>query len=163
MTYQLPMPHNEELDPTSFVAEQLVQAARSFVGSKWKHRGRSKAGIDCVGLIVLAGKECGLHEYPDDVDYTRTSKGQDLLEPFRRHGVEIRFGPDMGLQNLQDGDILILRDTIFPQHAGIIATNSRGVKTMIHASAYYGRVIEEPLKDEHNKKAITAFRFRFLS
>lgn len=161
MTFQSQTPH-DELDPTNFVAGQLVEAAREYVGVKWKHRGRSKAGIDCVGLIALAGKSCGLHEFTDDVSYTRQSVGQDLLAPFRQHAVEVRLGPDTSLYDLHDADMLILRDKIFPQHAGIVASRD-GRKTLIHSSAFYGKTVEEFIRESHEKSAITAFRFRFLT
>jgi len=39
---------------------QFVAAARSYVGVPWKHQGRSRTGLDCIGLTVLAGRDCGL-------------------------------------------------------------------------------------------------------
>lgn len=162
MTFQSQMPDDENIDPHSFVADRFLEAVREYVGVKWKHRGRSKTGIDCVGLIHVAGKDCGLHDFVDDVEYTRISVGQDLLKPFRDHMEEIRLGPNCGLSDLHDGDVLILRDNLMPQHCGVIGTRW-GQKTLIHATAYHGKVVEEFIKRDHYQKAITAFRFRFLT
>lgn len=41
-------------------AEAFVAAARSYIGVPWKHQGRSRAGLDCIGLIILAGRDIGI-------------------------------------------------------------------------------------------------------
>jgi cell wall-associated NlpC family hydrolase len=161
MTFQSQMP-DEEIDPHAFVTSQFVWTVREYVGVKWKHRGRTKTGIDCVGLIHVAGKDCGLHEFADDVEYSRISVGQDLLKPFREHMTEVRLGPDNGLADLHDGDILILRDKVMPQHVGVMATRY-GQKSLIHATVFYGKVVEQFIDRELERKAITAFRFKFLT
>lgn len=40
--------------------EKLVEVARSYLGVKWKHQGRSRAGVDCVGLVIIALHDCGI-------------------------------------------------------------------------------------------------------
>ena len=35
----------------------LVTAARTYIGTKWRHRGRSVHGVDCAGLGILAYRD----------------------------------------------------------------------------------------------------------
>lgn len=41
-------------------AKRFIDAARELVGTPWRHQGRSKAGVDCIGLIVLSTANAGL-------------------------------------------------------------------------------------------------------
>ena len=118
--------------------------------------GRTGTGIDCVGLVVTVGKMLGLHEYPDDVAYTRQSVGSDLIKPF------IQFGQRVpNLNDLKDGDILIMKDSFFPHHVGFLASNG-DMKTLIHACVHRGKVVEDALEEDRWKKVMTAFRFKGL-
>lgn len=38
----------------------FLAAARSLVGTPWRDRGRSPAGIDCLGIVALGARACGL-------------------------------------------------------------------------------------------------------
>lgn len=40
--------------------ELFVDHARKYLGVPWRHQGRSRGGLDCVGLVVLAARDCGL-------------------------------------------------------------------------------------------------------
>jgi cell wall-associated NlpC family hydrolase len=40
--------------------QQLIDEARKLVGTPWRHQGRSKLGVDCIGLVLLAAKNAGL-------------------------------------------------------------------------------------------------------
>lgn len=136
----------------------VVTRARSWIGVRWRHLGRTRNGVDCVGLVLAAGE--GFHDYPDEENYTRLSSGRDMLEHFQRHSSEVPLGPE-GLAALADGDILLMRDTAFPQHVGIIASKE-GHSTLIHASIAHRCVVEERIDDEIRRRAITGFKFRVL-
>jgi cell wall-associated NlpC family hydrolase len=40
----------------------FVSAARQLIGTPWRDRGRSLAGVDCLGLIALSARQCGHDE-----------------------------------------------------------------------------------------------------
>jgi cell wall-associated NlpC family hydrolase len=141
----------------SYSGEEVLALTRTYVGTPWKHRGRTRSGIDCVGLLISVGKELGLHDYPDDVGYRRLSTGSDLIKPFVEHCDRI---PD--LNKLRSGDILIMRDTLFPQHVVMVADDS-GRLSIVHATVHRGAVVEESFTDDWRRKIITGFRFRGLS
>ena len=50
---------------------QFVAAARSYIGTRCVHQGRSRNGVDCIGLVVMAVRDCGL-DAPLTADYGRT-------------------------------------------------------------------------------------------
>lgn len=136
--------------------KRIIEEARKLLGTRWKHMGRTETGIDCVGLIITVGKRLGLHDYPDDIAYTRQSMGRDLIQPFVRHGERV---PD--LTGLKDGDILIMKDMLFPHHTGFLAS-SGDTKTIIHACVFRGVVVEDTMVEDDWKKVITAFKFKGL-
>ncbi len=45
----------------------VVQAAQEWLRVPYHHQGRVRAGVDCVGLIVVVGKSLGL--FAQDFDY----------------------------------------------------------------------------------------------
>lgn len=40
-------------------ASRLVEEARKLCGTPWRHQGRSRYGLDCIGLVWLAAKNAG--------------------------------------------------------------------------------------------------------
>jgi cell wall-associated NlpC family hydrolase len=53
-------------------ASRFVLEARQLVGAPFRHQGRSPAGLDCLGLLLLAGSRAGvLHAGLERADYGR--------------------------------------------------------------------------------------------
>lgn len=44
----------------SVTPAELIREARKLVGVKYKHQGRSLAGVDCIGLVALAALNAGV-------------------------------------------------------------------------------------------------------
>jgi cell wall-associated NlpC family hydrolase len=42
------------------IEHQFVAAARGYIGVPCRHQGRSRRGLDCIGLVVVAARDCGL-------------------------------------------------------------------------------------------------------
>ncbi|MBS3648872.1 hypothetical protein KEU06_09660 [Pseudaminobacter sp. 19-2017] len=118
--------------------DEIVAAAREYLGVPFKKAGRDKFGLDCVGLIILAGRNCGLEIY-DTTKYTM-GPHPELLHEFLYPQTERLPG-----NRLVHGSIAILRDSIFPMHTGIITTDG-SEPMIINASAKARRVVEEPYK-----------------
>jgi hypothetical protein len=56
---------------------QFLTAARAYLGTPFRHHGRSRAGLDCVGLILVACRDAGLLaalRLADDYDVTHYSR-----------------------------------------------------------------------------------------
>lgn len=112
----------------------IVEIARKYIGTEWRHAGRNKHGLDCVGLLVVVAREAGINVL-DDLNYSRTPQGK-LVEHTKKHFKEVP------VSDIQDGDFGLFRVGRFPFHAGIFA-NIGGQRTLIHSHATCEKVIEE--------------------
>lgn len=121
---------------------QLVAAARKYLDVKWRHRGRSRHGLDCAGLGIVAYRDCGV-ELPDYVLYGREPFQDGLIHYLTRAlGEPLELTQGM---RLMDGDIAVLRFVNEPHHVGILAEVDYGgtpALNMIHADGSVGRVVE---------------------
>lgn len=130
---------------------RAVEAARTWLGVPFRHQGRTRAGVDCVGLLVCVAREMGIRAR-DVTGYTREAKGMGFLEHFRGQMAEVP------VISAQAGDVLIFVETVYPCHTGILSQR-HGVAHLIHAHAPRRKVIEEPFAGEWRRKVRFAFRF----
>ena len=137
---------------------QLVDAARGYLGVKWRHRGRSIHGVDCAGLGVLAYRDCGV-ELPDFLYYGREPHNDGLITYLTRAlGDPLRFGNGF---LFHDGDIVVQRFVNEPHHVGILAAVDYGgtpAMNIIHADGMVGRVVEVRFDDEAMRRVTHVFR-----
>ena len=118
--------------------QQVVDTARSYIGTKFVRSGRSKtAGVDCVGLLTVVGRDLGL-DIRDILNYDFEPKPGVFLDIIRS---QTDYHP-MG--SFKPGTIVLLRQSIFPMHAGIIGRDASGA-TVINANMRARKVIEEPI------------------
>lgn len=131
----------------------VVRAARSYLGAPWRHLGRSAAGIDCIGLVVLAHWDAG-QDVPDPQPYPREPSGHRIIAGLTEAGARrVRAGEE------RDGDVLLFRVAGVGGHVGIRATHPMlNVASVIHAYQDRGRVVEEPLMYELADALIGAWR-----
>lgn len=130
----------------------IAKEARTWVGTRYQHMGRTREGIDCVGLVLKVAEPFGLHTYADDVAYSRESKGQELMQPFKQHMDRISIG------RVEPGDVVLFREGPFPQHCGIVVEDA-GRLFIVHAEARARRATITAL-DSMYENAIAAFRFK---
>ncbi len=130
----------------------IAKEARTWVGAPYRHLGRSRQGIDCVGLVLRAVEPFGIVDYPDDIVYTRESKGLDLLRPFQERMDRIN------MRDVEAGDVILFKEGPFPHHCGIAIEDS-GRIYIVHAEAKARKVAITTLEQMY-PTAIAAFRFR---
>lgn len=130
---------------TNYDAGAAVAEARSYLGCKWRHRGRTRYGIDCIGLVVASTAAGGVI-MRDRVDYGREPWNDGLEREMLEH-----FGEPV--HDWRPGDIAMMRweDRSEAGHVGIIADNSYGL-SLIHSHSM-SSVIEHDI-DEHWRKLI---------
>lgn len=128
----------------------VVHAARGWLGVPWRHLGRSLAGVDCIGLVVLAHRTAG-HDVPDPAPYAREPVGARVIA-----GIEAAGGRRVARPRA--GDVLVFKvDGVNGGHLGIAAERD-GEATVIHAYAARRRVVEEPLSHDLDAALIGAWR-----
>lgn len=130
---------------------QLVDAARTYLGTRWKHMGRSRLGIDCVGLVILAARDLG-YDMPDVDEYTRHPHGYDVVRE-----CEARL-QRASLVDVRENFVLLFREKIYPTHTGIVGRNRHGQLTIVHARASMKRVLEEVFEPHWSGLATHAFQ-----
>jgi len=137
--------------------EDIVAAARGYIGIPWRHQGRTRArGVDCFGLVILAAADCGI-TVADEAGYSRSPDGYSILD-----GLHIRFDR-IRLDEVRPGDILGFAELVYPCHIGIAAPGrTGGTLNVIHAHVRRRRVLEEPLAQEWGAKLRLAAAFRGL-
>lgn len=113
--------------------EDIVAAARRWLGVPFRHQGRSRQGIDCAGLIELVGVDLGLMSRltPAQLRYARVPNPNQMRRSLESHLIEIEKDAWM------TGDVLWLRVMNLPMHLAIATEHS-----MIHAYSHAGRVVE---------------------
>lgn len=136
--------------------DDVVNTARTWIGVPWLHQGRTRNGIDCVGLIVVVAKELGLSDY-DSNNYQRRTHGLAFLRHFRDRMKE------KPVSEAAPGDVLLFRDSAYPCHSSIVGFD-RDRLTIIHAYALRKRVVEEPLNQgKWTDKMVACFEFEGMN
>lgn len=131
----------------------LVSAARGWLGVRWRHLGRARTGVDCIGLVLLAARECGI-VLPDPAPYAREPQGQHLLEGILQHADRV--------PRALAGDVLLFRMGLYGGHVGIASRHPEHRQpAVIHAFARQGvAVCEQVMCDEYRGALVGAFRLR---
>jgi cell wall-associated NlpC family hydrolase len=119
-------------------SDEVVAAARAYLGVAFRHQGRSRTGLDCLGLTGCALRDAGLMvrdstAYGRRPDYKRLKRAAD--------GELIRLARTTPLCA---GVIVMFRDADWI-HVGIMT----GQRCFIHArGAEGGSVVEHILDDQ---------------
>lgn len=136
---------------------KLIDAARKYVGVRYRHRGRSDTALDCVGLLVRAFADCGVPT-SDFIHYGREPHKNGLV---LRVTEALGIDPLPGSTQLQDGDVILLRFEIEPQHMGLVAEVDYGgtpALNIIHADGYVKRVVEQRITPDVMTRITHVFR-----
>lgn len=117
---------------------RLADAARTFDGVRFKHRGRDSNGIDCAGLVVASYALLGV-PLPDFRLYGREPFNDQLTQR-----IISALGPPVvvgspPLAALRDGDVIEIRYVTQPHHVAIVGErfyDGSPRLTMIHADLW---------------------------
>ena len=115
----------------------IVTTARTWLGVKWQHQGRTRNGIDCAGLVDIIGEKFEQWDEQPIRDYPTRPDGT-YIDHFRKHMVEKR------ILDAKDGDVFIFAEGTHPCHCGVRSTQY-GQPAVVHAHAKRRFVIEETL------------------
>lgn len=110
----------------------VARQARESLGVRFEHQGRSRAGLDCVGLIVVTYRALG-YRIDDFTAYGRSNDPEEFEARLKANFDLLEGQPKIGC-------VLAfwLVDKQFPQHVAICCG-----ETMIHAYADENFVREE--------------------
>ena len=91
------------------MGEAVVAQARAWLGTPWRHQGRSPRGVDCAGLVVLVARALGLADH-DVAGYSRLVGADEegtlaRLKQHRRELVDPTIGEHGGRIALVEGEV----------------------------------------------------------
>lgn len=132
---------------------QIVEAARTYLGTKFKHQGRLKDfGIDCAGLVIGVGKELGYmpNEW-DHVAYGHLPHAQMMANQ-----CDLVLDRIL-IEEATVGDIYLMAFQSEPQHLCIITD-----KGIIHSYAQVRRCVEHGIDDIWLSRVKRAYRYKGL-
>lgn len=130
--------------------EAIVAAAREVLDVPFKHQGRNRAGIDCIGVMLHVCDVFGI-PYNDMRGYARQPALGILPSAIDAHGGILRRVP---VAEMQAGDWLLMRFKKEPQHIALWTGS-----TLIHSYADVGRVVEHGMDDLWRKRIVRVYRF----
>jgi cell wall-associated NlpC family hydrolase len=128
---------------TQSVAGDMVACARDLLGIPFRHRGRTRAGLDCAGVVYLARKQA----HGIDIDfrvYPSRPTSQFVLDKIASYGTRIPIA------SATPGDVVVLRLGSFSTHLGVLTDGG-----VVHAMPGAG-VVETPRTELSNNGSIAA-------
>lgn len=141
---------------TSFdIRMKVVAMARSLIGVKWVHQGRTLHGLDCGGVLIYSLVQLGMMDM-DEPAYGRRPRDYEFVNKFKRHG-STRI--PRGVATI--GDAVLMSVATFPGHCGLLTPerpDGTGQLFFVHAYAPYKKVVESPYDDYWKSKTWGAFR-----
>jgi len=137
--------------------KNVIQEARSYLGVPWRHQGRTRKGVDCVGFILLALIKSGI-KMKEIRGYARTPDGIALKkimdEEVTTENIPIQ-------EDLKVGDILLFRIRHHPQHVALVTDSCTSEFGMIHSfNGGERKVVEHDLVDYWRQKIVAIYRLK---
>lgn len=142
----------------SGVGKQVVQVARGWIGTPYRHQASTKgAGTDCLGLLRGVWREvCG--DEPEVVpaysmDWAEPARDEVLWRAAERHLHRVELTDEL------PGDVLLfrMRDRAVAKHLGIVGRVGPHA-SFIHAYSDHA-VVESPLSAPWRRRIAARFRF----
>ena len=127
--------------------DALIEAARSYLGVPFRHAGRDRNGVDCVGLILAAARESGMFDYQPR-GYARGDSSR-LVAEVERFAVEVETEPEAGC-------LLLLECRGEVTHCALVSERD----TILHADERRGRVVEQRLQAAIRRRVVRCYRWR---
>lgn len=125
----------------------IVKAARSYLGVRFRHQGRNRLGVDCAGLVVLTFADCGI-PVRDEFGYGKYPDTAHL-----RATLAEQLTPAVGMQA---GDVVLMRFDRDAQHLGIVTDHPNGLG-IIHAYAGARKVVEHRIDKQWADRIVAVY------
>lgn len=132
----------------------IIEAARSFVGTPYSHQARLPGvALDCVGVVICLARQFRLVAPDFDVTgYQRRADGHTLMHELGAHLVRV--------DSPKPGDVVCVAFDQNPQHVGIVGNYRHGGLSIIHAVGRRSAgVIETRLMFGPSMRMVAAFSF----
>ena len=133
----------------------IVAGGRAWVDVSYLHQHATRAGCDCLGLVIGVGREAGLLKGYRPPAYSANPDGiafrRECDSIFDRHFGRIEPGMLGVFWYAKRG---------LPQHMAIFTNHCHGGLGMLHANNANNRVREHRIDDFWTRRFVRAYRFR---
>lgn len=141
----------DDAERAAFIAE-----ARTYLRVPFRHTGRSRRGVDCVGLVAVALAAVG-REVDDRRDY-----GRDPVRDGLRDVLVAHFGDPIA-DEPQPGDVALMRwheasGVPLFNHVGILTDYPLGGLALLHALHSNREVVEHRLAGPWPRRVVEVYR-----
>lgn len=124
------------------IRNELIEEAKSFLGTKWGHIGRKKeVSVDCVGLIACTLQNLN-YEVNDLLNYTHMPDFSILQKKLLQNAYLIDY------KDLKKADILTFKFEKTTTHVAFISEIKDSQIYIIHSYSLYPRKVIEHIIDE---------------
>lgn len=127
----------------------IISKAREYLGTPFRHQGRSRTGLDCIGLIVRVAHDLELSK-EDFLQYDRRPNNFQLQFYLGQH-LEKRSNP----KDILPGDIILFSLPSYPCHVAFYSDTD----TIIHSLANRKKVVEHRLDEEWKSRIRGVYYF----
>ncbi|MFC0677532.1 NlpC/P60 family protein [Lysobacter korlensis] len=124
------------------------------MGVPFVHQGRTRRGLDCIGLLELALHDAGMGHYAAH-PANRTDYGRDPHRGLLEQRLREIFGEPVA--DMRPGDVVALRYAGPIRHVGLIGDHQHGL-SLIHTDSHLGRVTEHRIDDRWATRIALVFR-----
>lgn len=137
------------------MVNELIKECRTYLGVPWRHQGRSRKGVDCVGFLLMALKSQnipmleirGYSRNPDGIALKAIMDKQPSLESV--------------LPPYKIGDIVLFRIRKEPQHVALLTESNTSELGMIHSfNGGSKQVVEHDFSEYWKQKIISVYRLK---
>ncbi len=145
-------------------AREVIAAARLLLGVRFTHQGRSRDGVDCLGLLIVTAQSLGLTfggEGVEALDVPTYGTRPDIV--LLRKKLDEHLVP-IALTDVQPADIVLLKIDGSPQHLALLGDYPiAGELSMIHAYAPARKVVEHRYDAQWRANSYAAYRLPQLA
>lgn len=134
-------------------ARDIVEVAKGLVGVRYRGQGRSQMGLDCAGLIIVAGHLNGISNF-DTTSYSNRPNAEE----FTQNMIEAKCR-QLPYSQLAHGDMLRLNTSGWPVHIAIYEVDENGAEWYIHAYLPHKQVTRDPLTDAVKQTISSVWRY----
>jgi NlpC/P60 family putative phage cell wall peptidase len=142
--------------------KQIVDEARSWIGTPFRHQGRLKGvGVDCIGLGFSVARALGLG-IEDGVPMDRLNYSAQPMGDYV-HEMTAKLLKQKPLEEMKEGDLVTVRMMVAACHLGIVSKLYAGTKDeclgIIHAFSSVKQVVETRIDDQLRARIVGCFEF----
>ncbi len=127
-------------------ATHVVEVARSWVGTRWRHQACAKGvGVDCVHFIAGVARELGIKEAADFFATPAFHNYGRTPDPAVLYGGCDSLMTQVPLAEATLGDVLVIKFGKHPMHFAFLS--NLAPRRMVHAWARRREVVEHGLEE----------------